>query len=117
MLCNGSDVVDRFRGSTWPNAVATLLSAKSFTLLHLNRGQRRISWLVFSEPADSFRLFTVLDREVVGTAYWNLIFRNSHGYWTTGACARALALTVTGRHRLFERLAAVEEVFPRIGSS
>jgi hypothetical protein len=117
VLCNGSDVVDRFRGSTWPDTLDPFFAAKGFTLLHLNGGQRRISRLVFSEPADSFRLFTVLDREVVGTAYWNLIFRSSHSNWTTGGCARALPLTVTGRHRFFERLAAVEEVFPRVGSS
>jgi hypothetical protein len=85
---DGNDVVDRLRGSTWPDALAAIFGAKGFALLDLDGGQRRVSRLVFAEPADLFRFFTALDGEVVGTAYRNLIFLSFHIYWTTERCSR-----------------------------
>src|SRR5579863_10427518 len=62
---DGNDVVDRLRGSTWPDAFAAFFGAKGFALVDLDGGQRRIRRLVFTEPADSFRRFIALNAEFV----------------------------------------------------
>jgi hypothetical protein len=88
VFLDGNDVVDRLRGSSGPNALATFVGAKGFALSNLRGGQGRVSWLVFAKSADSFRPFARLNGEFIGTAYWNLIFLSFHTDWTTARHTR-----------------------------